>query len=118
MTGHCAPIPNLHPLYFIENDFGALGHGFVELDRDKNNRAEVVRLIRSGGVKPIKVLEVTEPCDDFPYGRCIDVTDELVADAEQDREPASLETSLERLRGMLIDHERDLNRDGIFGWPS
>jgi hypothetical protein len=118
MTGRCAPVPNLHPLFFVENDYGKLGSGFYPMDRDQMSRAEIVRLIRNGELKPIKVLEVFEPCEDFPHGRCTDVTGEMVAEAAEDREPDSLETSLERMRGMLIDRDRDLKRDGLYGWTS
>lgn len=117
MSARCAPRPNPTPLYFVENNFGKLGREFVECDRDKNSRAEVVRLIRNGSLSPVKILEVMEPCEDFPHGYVMDRTDEFIAEAQQAREPDTLETSLERLRGMLIDHERDLMRDGLYGWP-
>ena len=99
------------PLYFAECRYGRLGNEFQATDRDKNSRAEIVREIRSGGINPIKILEIDEDA-----GTCRDVTEELLAEAEAKREPASLDELQERLRGMLIDHERDLKRDGVFGW--
>lgn len=104
------------PIFFAECSYGRLGNEFQATDRDKNSRAEIVREIRSGGIHPIKIIEVTEPCEDFPRGQVRDVTEELVAEAMQEREPPSLDEQVERLRGMLIDHERDLKRDGVFGW--
>jgi hypothetical protein len=104
------------PLYFVENDFGKLGREFIECDRDKNSRADIVRKIRSGGIKPVKIIEVTEPCEDFPRGQVLDVTAELIAEAEQPREPRSHE----ELRQALVDLQRDKNRDlikeGLHGW--
>lgn len=116
MTARCAPRPNPGPLYFAECSYGRLGNEFQALDRDKNSRDEIIREIRSGGISPIKIIEVTEPCQDFPYGRVLDVTDELIAEAEAEREPRTLDEIAEQLRGMLIDRERDLKRDGVFGW--
>lgn len=117
MVAHCSPTPNLHPLYFVENDFGKLGVEFIECDRDKNSRAEVIRQIRSGGITPRKILEVIEPCEDFPHGQVVDVTEQLLVEAAIEREPRSLE----ELRQVLIDFQRDRRRDylkheGIFGW--
>lgn len=116
MTARCAPPPNLGPLYFAECSYGRLGTEFQALDRDKNSRLEIVREIRSGGITPIRIIEVTEPCEDFPRGQVLDVTEELLAEAMQEREPRTLDEIAEQLRGMLIDHERDLKRDGVFGW--
>lgn len=104
------------PLYFVECCYGRLGNEFQATDRDKNSRAEVIREIRSGGISPIRILEVTEPCEDFPRGQVLDVTDELIAEAEQPREPRSLEELRQTLIDYQRDHERDLKRDGVFGW--
>lgn len=112
MTAHCAPPSNLQPLYFVEDNCGKLGRWFPEVDRDTNSRAEVVRQIRNGSLNPIKVLEVTEPCDDFPLGRCIDVTAELCAEAEQQRDPPTLE----ELHQRLVDFQRDHERDYLKNW--
>ncbi len=117
MPVRCSTLPAVRPpLLFVECAYGRLGVEFQATDRDTNSRAEIVRQIRSGGIDPRKILEVTEPCDDFPFGRVIDVTAELCAEAEQHREPPTHSELQERLRGMLIDHERDLKRDGVFGW--
>jgi hypothetical protein len=116
MTARCAPLPNPGPLYFAECSYGRLGNEFQALDRDKNSRNEIIREIRSGGITPIKILEVTEPCEDFPLGLVADVTDELIAEAEAEREPRTLDEIAEQLRGMLVDRERDLKKHGVFGW--
>jgi len=118
MSAHCAPTaPNPTPLYFAECSYGRLGKEFQATDRDKNSRAEIIREIRSGGIKPIRIIEVIEPCEDFPRGQVLDVTEELIAEAEQPREPRSHA----ELRQMLIDMQNDTRRDyikheGIFGW--
>ena len=62
-----------HPVYFIESDLGRLGRVFIETDRDSNSRSHVIGLIRSGEVKPVKVIEV---CED--EGTVRDVTEEFV----------------------------------------
>lgn len=120
MTCRCAPPTNLHPLFFVENDYGKLGPGFHPMDRDQMSRAEIVRLIRNGELKPLKVLQVMEPCEDFPLGQCLDVTEELVVEASAERDPPSLEESCQKLRSMLaeIDHNRDLMKHGLYGWTS
>lgn len=107
MTAHCSPHRQPAPLYFAEVSYGKIGVEFQATDRDTNSRAEIVRQIRNGGIDPRRILEVTEPCDDFPYGRAVDVTAELCREAEQ-HEPLTLDDLQERLRGMLIDHDRDI----------
>lgn len=112
MTARCAPPSNPGPLYFAECCYGRLGREFQALDRDTNSRAEIIREIRSGGIKPIKIIEVDEQA-----GTVRDVTEELIAEAAEPREPR---THAE-LRQMLIDYQRDHRRDyikneGIFGW--
>jgi hypothetical protein len=112
MTAHCRrPEPRPQPLYFAECHYGKLGVEFESLDRDKNSRAEVVRQIRNGGINPIKILEVDETA-----GTCRDCTDEILAEAAEDREPRSLQASAEALRQILIDHERDTRKHSVFGW--
>jgi len=73
MSCRCAPEPNPGPLYFAECSYGKLGNEFQATDRDKNSRASIVREIRSGGIDPIKILEIDEQA-----GTCRDVTDELM----------------------------------------
>lgn len=116
MTARCSSRRQPSPLLFVECNYGRLGVEFQATDRDANSRAEIVRQIRIGAIDPRKILEVTEPCEDFPFGRCVDVTAELCAEAKQHRDPPSLDELQERLRGMLIDRERDLKREGVFGW--
>ena len=104
-----------HPLYFAECRYGRLGVEFQATDRDKNSRQEIVRQIRNGSIDPVKILEIDEDSNS-----CRDVTDELIAEAAEPRDPPTHDELAERLRGMLIDHERDHRRDlrkhGVFGW--
>ena len=100
----------MHPIYFAECHYGKLGKEFQATDRDTNSRAEIVRQIRAGAIV-IKVLEVDEEA-----GSCRDVTEELVAEAEAQRDPPHIDELVERLRGQLIDHQNDLRKHGVFGW--
>jgi hypothetical protein len=67
----------MNALYLIETQHERLGRWFIETDRDNNSRSYAISLIKSGEVKPIKVLEV---CED--EGTCRDVTQELCDEAE------------------------------------
>jgi hypothetical protein len=63
----------LQPLYFVEADFGRHGRAFVETDRDKNSRQQVVSDIADCQIEnPIRVLEVNED-----EGSCRDVTEDI-----------------------------------------
>jgi hypothetical protein len=84
---------------------------WAERDAGDTDRATTVAHIRNGNLPNVVTVLECNPVEKI----CRDVTDDLIAEASQDREPANLETSLERLRGMLIDRERDLRRDGVFG---
>jgi hypothetical protein len=65
-----------NPLYFIEADFGRHGRAFVETDRDKNSRAQVIQDIAEGQIENVvKVLEVFEN-----EGSCRDVTEDIACD--------------------------------------
>lgn len=66
----------LHPLYLAECSYGRLGNAFRETDRDRNSRAEIVDLIRTGEIDVVKVIEIDEV-----EGICRDVTDEIVMEA-------------------------------------
>jgi hypothetical protein len=104
------------PLFFVENDYGRLGREFMALDRDNNSRADIIRQIRSGGIKPVKIIEVTEPCEDFPQGRVIDVTAELMGESEQPRDIPGFEDLRRQLEDLRIDKRRDLVKEGLHGW--
>ena len=116
MPCRCAPNPKPAPLYFAECRYGRLGNEFQALDRDKNSRAGVIREIRSGGIDPRVILEVIEPCDEYPNGRVADVTAELTAEAGEPRDPRTLDEIGADLRDMLRDHDRDLKKHGVHGW--
>ena len=74
---------NPHPLYLAECRYGRFGNAFRETDRDRNSRHEIIDLIRTGEIEVVKVIEVNEI-----NGTVIDVTDELVAEAMDQREAA------------------------------
>jgi hypothetical protein len=59
----------MNTLYFIETQTAKLGRWFIECDRDSNSREAAIKLIRSGEVCPVKILEI---CED--EGTCRDVT--------------------------------------------
>jgi hypothetical protein len=99
-------MPN--PLYFAEVQYGRLGPAFRETDRDLNSRAEIITLIRSGEIDPIKIIEVTEPCDEYPQGRVADVTDDLVAAAIDPVIVHSFDP-----QAVAWDHERDLRKHSV-----
>ena len=68
-----APTP---ALYFVEADFGRHGRAFVETDRDKNSRAQVIADIAQGQIENvIQVLEIVED-----EGSCRDVTEDIACD--------------------------------------
>jgi len=94
------------PLYFIEASFRS-GRAFIETDRDQNSRDHVISLIRSGEVKPIKVLEV---CED--EGTCRDVTDEIVSIA-RDLDADDFTTRSKARMSARWDHARDLRKNYV-----
>jgi hypothetical protein len=68
-----APTP---ALYFVEADFGRHGRAFVETDRDKNSRKQVIADIAQGQIENvIQVLEIVED-----EGSCRDVTEDIACD--------------------------------------
>ncbi len=71
-----APATNHAPLYLAECRYGRHGNAFRETDRDRNSRAEIISLIRSGEIDVIKVIEIDEV-----EGRCRDVTEEIAMEA-------------------------------------
>lgn len=119
MTARCAPAARRPvPLYFCECRYGRLGIEFESLDRDKNSRAAVVQQIRSGGIDPVRIIEVIEPCEDFPRGQVLDVTAELIEAAAKPREIPEFEELRQRLVDLKNDHQRDLLKNGLYGWTS
>jgi hypothetical protein len=68
-----APTP---ALYFVEADFGRHGRAFVETDRDKNSRRQVIADIALGQLENvIQVLEIVED-----EGSCRDVTEDIACE--------------------------------------
>ena len=68
-----APAP---PLYLVEADFGRHGRAFVETDRDKNSRRQVIEDIAQGQLENvIQVLEIVED-----EGSCRDVTEDIAGE--------------------------------------
>ena len=62
------------PLYLVECSYGRLGNAFRETDRDTNSLAGILELIRSGEIKPVKILEIDEEMN-----RVEDITAEVMA---------------------------------------
>lgn len=63
-------------LYFVETSSPRIrGSWFVETDRDSNSREFALSEVRRGDA--VKVLEVIEPCDEYPRGQVLDVTQEM-----------------------------------------
>jgi uncharacterized protein (DUF3084 family) len=121
VTGVCAPIPNPDRMTYLVrvNYRGCMA--WAEREDSDTDRATTIDHIRSGNLSHVVTVLECNPVE----GTCRDVTEDILAAAEQARidrqtEPPSLETSLERLRAMLIDHDRDERKHdvGIFGWPS
>ena len=86
------------PLYFVEADFGRHGRAFVETDRDKNSRRQVIQDIAQGQLENvIQVLEIFED-----EGSCRDVTEDIACDVRD-----FLSSENNGVRGALrewIDH--------------
>lgn len=74
------PGPNIAPLYFIECSFGKRSRAFLECDRDRSSRRQVVDDIVSGEVE--NVLTVLEVFQD--EGSCRDITSDI-AEEVRDR---------------------------------
>lgn len=93
---------NMPPLYFVECDFGKLGHAFIECDRDENSRRQIIDDIKSGEIsRPIRVLEIFEDensCRDVTSDIAWSVCHELTRDAEG--LPSHLVDFIERECGM------------------
>lgn len=119
MTARCAPAQNPDPgvIYLCLVDFGPkLGRAWAERPIERANYADTIADIRSGQLPPIiQVLEI-EPTPRGLNGHFStrDVTSEMIDAAAQPRERLEAEV----LRGMLVDRERDLMRDGLYGWRS
>lgn len=72
----------LRALYFVEIDFGKIGRAFVEIDRDKSSREQVIANILSGEWE--NVLTVLEVFEDEGTARNItsDIAEEVFRRAE------------------------------------
>lgn len=73
---------SLAPLYLVERDFGKLGleaHAYRE-----HTRAKIVDLLAFEYLNAVKVLEIRED-----EGSCSDITEEILAEAEQMRADSS-----------------------------
>jgi hypothetical protein len=81
-------------LYFVEADFGRHGRAFVETDRDKNSRRQVIEDIAQGQLENvIQVLEIFED-----EGSCRDVTEDIACDVRD-----FLSSQSNGVRGALRD---------------
>ena len=96
------------PLYFIETAgriHGRRCKWFLEVDRDTNSRAAVIDLIATGEAHPVKVIEVIEPCAEYPRGQVLDVTKEIVAEAMAGIVPDPIDH-----QALAFDHAHDLRK--------
>jgi hypothetical protein len=64
---------NMQPLYLVEHQ-GLRARYFLETDRDSNSLQSIVDMIRSGEIKPVKIIEVDEEA-----GTVENITDEVMA---------------------------------------
>jgi hypothetical protein len=96
----------MNNLYLIEADFGRIGKAFIETDRDLNSRAKVIDLIRSGEVRPVKIIEI---CEDDGWVR--DVTLDIMEEVA--RQLADINPAAAELFTIdAIDHARDYRKQG------
>jgi hypothetical protein len=92
----------MQPIYLVEHQ-GLRARYFVETDRDSNSRAQVIGLIRSGEVNPVKVIEV---CED--EGTVRNVTEEFLHCAKWG-DHVTEQTPL----ATASDHARDLRKHEV-----
>jgi hypothetical protein len=104
MACHCSR--TREPLYLVEHAGTRCGPRFVETDRDSNSRRSVIEQIRTKEIDPICILAIDEI-----EGTCIDVTEDLVAEAMDGPDTMPLSPS-ERLAA-LHDHARDLRKHEV-----
>jgi hypothetical protein len=62
----------MRPIYFVEHQ-GLTARYFVETDRDDNNLNSIIGMIRSGELKPVKIIEMDEEA-----GTIENITDEVM----------------------------------------
>jgi hypothetical protein len=91
----------MNTLYFIETKSARLGRWFIECDRDSNSRDSAIKMIRSGEVDPVKVLEIDEGA-----GTCRDVTEEFLHCAKWGDHVEQTPIAA------ALDHARDLRKHG------
>lgn len=93
-------------LYFLE-ERTRRAQWFSEVDRDTNSREQIVTMIRTRDADPVKVLEVIEPCEEYPRGQCLDVTAEIKREAGIGDDYTNQLSPSDRL-AWLHDHKRGL----------
>jgi hypothetical protein len=72
----------MRPIYFVEHQ-GLKARYFVETDRDDNNLNSIIGMIRSGELKPVKILEVDEES-----GTVENITEEVMSIANHFQQAA------------------------------
>ena len=68
--------PPASPLYFVEADFGRHGRAFVETDRDRNSRRQVIADIAQGQLENVVNTPAT------PYNDLHGIPGTFVGDSE------------------------------------
>lgn len=97
------------PIYFVEiTGRNVRGQWFLETDRDENSAGAVRCYIRHEGANVVKVLEVYEPCDEYPRGQCLDVTEDIRREALAGVVPEPREFDHQAAR---FDHAHDLRKN-------
>lgn len=94
-------------LYFVECDFGRIGHAFVEIDRDRNSRKCVIEDIGSGEYRDVLTVLEANPVT----GACRDVTDEIMGEVSFAAAKREVEDCLAADRQAAAwDHAGDLRK--------
>ena len=117
MPARCARSPNPDRMLHLVQCRYRDGLFWAEREAAHIDRSTTIDHIRSGNLSDVVTVLECNPVE----GTCRDVTDDILVAVEQsriERNPPTLEDSLNRLRGMLIDHERDLMTDGLYGLTS
>ena len=94
------------PLYFVECDFGKLGKTFIETNRDRNSRQDVIDNILSGEYRDVITVLECNPVE----RTCRDVTEDILTEVAAALVPIFPDVAAERLTAKW-DHARDLRKE-------
>lgn len=94
-------------LYFVECDFGKLGKAFLETDRDRNSRQDVIDNILSGEYRDVVTILECNPVE----RTCRDVTEDILTEVAGALVPV-FPSPVDR-QAWAFDHKRDLEKNGV-----